>query len=304
MKKIKTMEENIKENNLVLLKKILYPDDNYKPTSEDYNVAISYLYGVEKATSIKEIIISILKKYEVIKKESILDDEQFDAVFKLITNFSSNLQFLYEGLKDKKVEKIITLESPPLKINQQNEYIGQYIFNENRIGTYYETIKKVFDNNVNIDLIQKFIDNRIGFFDIIPIPLPFDSDIRKRWASEEIFCINSKPLTVYLFEWALENFIKKSEAKITAELKFAIGMPTNTSVSILDYYSSNELSLKDLDLHEEQKSIKLKSLKVTNNNKTKGRYPNLIGMTLPLFKSNVIDSSNYPNTELIKLAFN
>lgn len=295
MKKLTNIGEDKKEKLRLLLKNVLYNTVS-TISDEEYVSAISYLYGidVEIKPTLKELIQYILIKYEVIAKKD-YNDKGCEEVIKVIKQFPSKLDCLYKSLKEKKVQKIIVFEAPPLKIDKNFNYVGKYIFDSKPISNiYYSSIQEAFEINEEESLIDVLSKKEIGFFDIIPLPLPFDSDIRKKWSTEEVFKIGDKPITVHLFEWALEKFIDKSGCTITSETKFAIGMPTNTSVSIFDYYSIHNNNFQ---------RIHLDSLKETNNNLTKSQYSNLDGITLPLFKSNIVGSNNYPNAKLIKLAF-
>lgn len=313
MKSSKIITSEDKEKLLNILKSFLY---NIKERDDEKICkSICFLYGLEFENN-KEIIFEyILNKYsndlmKELKKNS--KELPFTKIIEEILNFRTNLEDLQKGLKD--IENFISFEAPPFKVNTNIEYNGEYIFSKTPIvsNAYYSSIIKSFTTEeTDFSLTKLLIENKTGFFDIIPLPLPFDSDLRKKWSTNDNFKISGKPLTVHLFEWALIEFLNKIHIKKTdlSGLKFALGMPTNTSVSILDYYSENKLliSINNNSFEISKKNeggSNLSSIKLVNGILSKAGKESLKGMTIPLFKSNVVASSNFPNSELIKLAFN
>lgn len=309
--KTKTSEKD-KEQLLNDLKSFLYNNDK---NNEIICKSICFLYGLEFENEEELIFEYILNKYsnDLMKKlKKNLKELPINKIINVILNFQTNLQDLQEGLNN--IKNIISFEAPPFKVNKNIEYNGEYVFSKDPIvsNAYYSSIKNTFETEeADCLLTELLIKNETGFFDIIPLPLPFDSDLRKKWSTNDNFNISGKPLTVHLFEWALIDFLNKInfEKVDISDLNFALGMPTNTSVSILDYYSENELKIsrinKSFKISEKNEcGTTLSSIKSVNSIDSKVGKNTLKGMTIPLFKSNVVGSSNFPNSELIKLAFN
>jgi hypothetical protein len=153
---------------------------------------------------------------------------------------------------------------------------------------------------------------------MFPLPLSkenkFKKDhIRKFWSSNSEWMIGGKPLPVVLFELGLINFILKNKS-FSKNLSFAFGTPENTSCSIFEYYAENNLIIykkkgsnqfKDIifatppDKKKYDLFINYEICK-ENNRLT---HQEKKGVLFPLFKANVIDSSGWPNSDLMKNAF-
>ena len=126
------------------------------------------------------------------------------------------------------------------------------------------------------------------FFDLLMMPIPLSSDVRKSWFDKNCFFIEDKPLPVYLFEMNLKYLISK-KINFTASPNFAIGTPHMTALPIFKYFSgsSDQFHL---------------SLSVTNDVKTR-QIDELGHLVLPLFKACFVNASNNPDGNLLKLAF-
>ena len=128
------------------------------------------------------------------------------------------------------------------------------------------------------------------------IPFPFTSAIRKNWSKDKKYEINEKKLPVLLLEWAIERFKKKmTKADLfSSNCKIALGTPLLTSVSIFEYYSDK--------LFELDNSIKVDLSRINSPMAFKKMECN--ATIFPLFKSNVVGASKYPEQDLVKNAFN
>jgi hypothetical protein len=197
--------------------------------------------------------------------------------------------------------KTIIYEAPPylISINKfdgttNTEFIAEFILDDKCSSPYSNAIRGCFnDQNSSINEILK--NNDCGFFDVIPMPLPINSDLRNKWATEDRFVISGKRIFVHFFEWAIENF--KSQAKISSEQnhKIAIGIPLNNAITLYEKYAPQEIV--EFGTHENQKILFNEPHSIEFANKK-------LGLWIHPFKNCVISTSNTPNSELMKLAFN
>ena len=132
--------------------------------------------------------------------------------------------------------------------------------------------------------------NNILFFDIIPVTLPFSTDIRTGWIKQKI---NEKPLLVSLLELAIKKNVADEKIIIDPNVKVAFVTPPKTSISIFDYYSDKKLKITD------EISV---DITIINDNTTKKKYNVGQDIILPMYKANAMMGANAPSTELLKLA--
>jgi hypothetical protein len=141
---------------------------------------------------------------------------------------------------------------------------------------------------------QNMANNLIGFIDLTLVPLPL-KQIREDWSTSAKFKIDEKQLPVWLFQWAIEDFIEKINYKIETNPLIAIGMPNKTSVSIFDYYAL----LTDV---EEIKDVKININETNEYTKKRFDETGLNKVNLRLYKSNVTSGMGFPNGLLMKVA--
>lgn len=206
-----------------------------------------------------------------------------------------SLQKYFDSLKYP-ISKTLIYEAPPylISIDEQNEknFEAEFIFDQKCLSPYVNAIKNCFThNNGKVDVI--LIDNSVGFFDVIPIPIPINSDLREKWATDKKFIIDNKRIFVHFFEWALEIYLFKLNEKFeTEDHKIAIGIPLKNAISIYEHAKNNndwpgyELDINFCDAH--------------NFNDT---YTKPEGLWVQPYKNCIIGSSNTPSGELMKLAF-
>jgi|GEM_PF-5072641 len=184
------------------------------------------------------------------------------------------------------VSKILVYEAPPY---QKAGDTLNYLLLEGASGPYVTAIKKYFsdDENVTPPVSEILNNNNILFFDLLMIPIPLSSDVRKMWLKDECFLIDRKPLPVYLFEMNLE-YLSSKEIKFANSPVFAIGTPHLTALPIFKYYSKNKCEF-------------FESLRITNDIDTR-KLDNLKNLVLPLFKACFVNASNNPDGALLKHA--
>jgi hypothetical protein len=229
-------------------------------------------------------------------------DGQLNMILKhLQSGFISNKKHYSEYLqalscklyqtKDK-VKHVIIYEAPPC--------VGSYILGcgkdeYTKISTYWKPIEAVlspFDCNETPS--QNMANNLIGFIDLTLVPLPL-KQIREDWSTSAKFKIDEKQLPVWLFQWAIEDFIEKINDEIETNPLIAIGMPNKTSVSIFDYYAL----LTDV---EEIKAVKININETNEYTKKRFDETGLNKVNLRLYKSNVTSGMGFPNGLLMKVA--
>jgi hypothetical protein len=252
----------------------------------------------------------ILRKITNIKK---IDQESIKTIIN--TSWKTQIR-LIKRLVEKfdTVNHLIIYEAPPSKINITKEtYVGDFILNKTSKSPYKNAISTAFkEEESENDLSATLVEKNTYFMDIIPVPIPFNPDIRSAWATEKKFNIDGKQLTVHLFEKAIIKFANNFKGKIDKDLIIAIGMPRNTSAALYDYYSSKVhyvIDCADGICIVDKKPVfcgYLFKIDLTKTNAVlatqKIKNPKLKGITLPLFKSCFVDTSGQPNGTLLKIA--
>lgn len=161
--------------------------------------------------------------------------------------------------------------------------------------------------------LKKVVTSEIVYIDLILAPIYIDSELRKAWSTKDEFLFEDKQLPVILFEWAIEHFkhsTRNFRMKNIKENKLfsnnclvAFGTPINTSVSIYEYFADKMFLIdtygaktprkeNHIDLTQLNSSIAFRKFE------NRGR-----GVVFPMFKSNVIGGSRYPDSMLVKHAF-
>jgi hypothetical protein len=263
-----------------------------------------------KNKNIEKLDNVITKKIQDIKK---IDSEIIPEIIN--TSWKNQIEYiskLHEEFKNvDSINNLVIYEAPPSKIDiSRKTHVGDFILMEESTSPYKYAINNAFGMRSGEVLSKTLVENHTYFMDIIPVPIPFNPDIRKAWATDEKFKIEEKQLTVHLFEKAIEKFAFKFKDKIHKNLKIAIGMPRNTSAALYDYYSSEVHYVKEkgdkifIERTWEAEYLFKIDLRKTNADlaKEKIKYPTLKGITLPLFESCFVDTSGQPNSTLLKIA--
>lgn len=319
----------------------LYEDltqDEFEASKEAIiNTSLNFIYdGSKDSKSYKwinrfkasiyetEILKSLLeekdkkKAYEIIKKIKNIKLINLRSIETIIYNGWKNQIKLINTLdinlkKLDLINNLVAYEAPPSKINiSKHIHVGDFILNPNSTSPYKNAINDAFGCKSSDDLSKTLVNNNTYFMDIIPVPIPFNPNIRKAWATEKKFNINDKQLTVHLFEKAIIKFANKFKGKICKELIIAIGMPRNTSAALYDYYSSkvhyvidcnDGICIVDKEPDNCNYLFKIDLTKTNADLATqKIKNPALKGVTLPLFESCFVDTSGQPNGTLLKIA--
>ena len=231
--------------------------------------------------------------------------------------------------KGKKIKYLLVYEAPPF--DKKENY---FLFSNG--GSYGAPIKDCFDTpETKKTIIDILVENNVGFFDLIMAGIPIAEanisisgkakPIRYFWSSDEKWKIGDKQLPIILFELGIFNLLKEGLAFDDRPL-IAIGTPVNTSSSIFEFYSKQYLEVYKKENWEiEDKSIVTEcdfDNIIFNTPKTKG-FKEILTVNLslintpstfeirgtkgeiyPLFKANIIGSSNFPSGNLLKNAFN
>lgn len=198
---------------------------------------------------------------------------------------------------------LIISEASPIKWHKGDILKINYIFDlqNNGVGVYRDEPFLAFEGNYPETIKDVLKRKKVGFIDLIPIPIPISSTLRSNWASEDKFNILNKPITVLLLEWAIEHFIVECKSRniiLSPDLKLCFMMPGNTSMSIFNYFEiyrkkglfvgstfiPNDMILKS---NKGLKEIYFQKLSKTN---------------LPLYKMNGCGAGNLPKKELIQNA--
>jgi hypothetical protein len=194
--------------------------------------------------------------------------------------------------KIKCVDKTLVYEAPPFKIkitidekgNLMSEFKAAHIFDGDCTSNYANAIKGNSDDTVQ-DILNS---NKIGFFDVIPIPLPITSEMRKKWATHENYFIEGKRLFVHFFEWAKDAYLESIKLDtLQKDHQFAVGIPLNNAITLYEYF------------HDSKEECYEKFC--TLNNPTENK---LEGLWLPLYKNCIMGTSNTPSGELLRRHFN
>jgi hypothetical protein len=287
------------------------PDDR-----NNLNVGLNLFFGnFKEITKIKNnekwkdfFKKSIKEKYETLDKngndkfklkdpaKGVLDNWQsVDYINKAREKWlviDDSLKTYFENLE--LVEKTLIYEAPPylLSIDKSGNlnFEAEFIFDERCSSPYVNAIKNCFNMENRKAISEILIENNTGFFDVIPIPIPINSDLREKWATEDKFVINGKRIFVHFFEWALKIYLRKLKSIDLVNHKFAIGIPLKNAVTLYEYAEGNaDWPIRGANfcaLHEFNEANKKQ-----------------VGLWVQRYKNCIIGSSNTPSGDLMKLAF-
>jgi hypothetical protein len=280
-----------KENILTILNRKIeeVANDREEIDNKDVEITdITEIIGLTKIENFQKLIYKvIIDGTEAIKK----DHESYLGKLKPS-----------EPITSEPIKYIIIGEAPPfsfIKNLDKSElkliFENNYILSKKNAGIWQSSIRAAFgiaieekDNTTPVKFIEGLVDNNILFFDIIPVTLPFSTDIRKGWISKEI---HNKPLLISLLDLAIEK--NTANLSIDPNVKVAFVTPPKTSISIFDYYSDKKLKITD------EISV---DITIINDNTTKKKYNVGKEIILPMYKANAMMGANAPSFELLKLA--
>ncbi len=217
---------------------------------------------------------------------------EFSAIIEKIRNnwhtvFYAHNKHLSSFIESFQVSKILVYEAPPYQADESSNI--NYLLLDDASGSYVTAIKTYSQPEINSNDIAEILrESKVLFFDLLMMPIPLSSDVRKSWFDKNCFFIEDKPLPVYLFEMNLKYLISK-KINFTASPNFAIGTPHLTALPIFKYYSSKT-------------GVFHSSLRATNDIETR-QIAELGRLVLPLFKACFVNASNNPDGNLLKLAF-
>lgn len=312
------MKPMYNKHDLNCLKKCFY--EELKDDDENLNIGLNVFFGNDPENNEKwiesfgEKIIELTEKRSESEKVTItrkkISQENFKnidpkkiiqegrqkwiEIKKLLNEFLTNLK---KELDPNKLAQTLIYEAPPYKItyntdNESIEFAASFIFDDNCSSAYAQSIKDWADDSVNPSNI--LANKKTGFFDIIPIPLPINSELRTLWATDDKFLIEGKRIFIHFVEWAVADYLdrlKKSKIEVSDDHKVAIGVPLNNAVTLYEYYESNNHEVKGL----------LKELLTPNDFNKKAKI--YTGIWLQHYKSSIISPGNKPIGKLICNAF-
>jgi hypothetical protein len=230
----------------------------------------------------KEIETKEIIKQAFLKKNSI--KQQLKSLYANKSTFKSTI--IYEA-----PPYLLSIMEKDGSLN--NEFVAEFILDDKCSSPYSNAIRGCF-NNKETQILDILTKNDCGFFDVIPIPLPINSNLRNQWATEEKFVFDGKKIFVHFFEWAIENYIKEAEISKDEKHKIAIGIPLNNAITLYEHFAPTKIV----------KFGKHKNHKITfNDPHTIDLKNKKSGLWIHPFKNCVISTSNTPNAELMKLAF-
>ena len=304
-----------KPDDLNYLKELFYNIENYSEIEkEQLNKSLNLFYGLasDNNNKWKKNFKDVIKGKGGIsnsgkQKYTKISKAEFDQVTTQIIiekalekkkDIKNKLKKLYKS--EKPFKTTIIYEAPPylLSIKEKNgspnnKFVAEFILDDNCSSPYSNAIRGCFDNEKE-PILDILTSNECGFFDVIPMPLPINSDLRNMWATEDKFVIKGKRIFVHFFEWGIENYIKQAEISKDKKHRIAIGIPLNNAITLYEHFAAKKIV--KFGCHKNQKisfndphSIDFKDKKS--------------GLWIHPFKNCVISTSNTPNAELMKLAF-
>jgi len=285
-------------------------DDNLRERFTELDAIHKKIYNEESQNKKNELI---TKLYSICIKDD------FKKFIEKVINTWKDIHEKYLKYLNTLIEidHIIVYEAPPCTLEGEISY---FLITDQ--GRYSTALKSCFNEESTKSIINVLKDHKVGYFDLIMFPLPLkkenkfkENHIRKYWSSETEWTIGGKPLPVVLFELGLINFIINKKI-FSKKINFAFGSPENTSCSIFEYYANNRLIIykkkgsydfrdiifnTPIDVQEYELIIDYDIS--TENNRLTYVNMNMPGVLFPLFKASVIDSSGWPNSDLMKNAF-
>jgi hypothetical protein len=265
---------------------------------------LSFLNESEK----KEAKLELNKLKEIKKNRSLFNEKRNLLKWhKLIEAINEARTKYINSIRGKKLDYILISEAPMLNYHSK-KFLCNYIFGENeKIGSYrkvpYEAFNGEKENPTGVDLIEIFKNNKVGFFDLIPIPLPkIDTELRRLWSQDDEFKIEGLPRTMFFLKLAFENFMTSSGCNINESTKVILMMPPNTAMGIISFYLTAEEKLKE-GIDERLKQLS-NNITIQNTNMDLLNNQCLAGVPVRLHRQIVMNGSGGPDLKLFKHALN
>ncbi len=277
---------------------------------------INLLYTGNSRTNVRETKIKINKiiksngNEELVRWDFGKYNNWKDCVKKDVIQRKEN--YLKALLKvDTPIKYIIFSEAPKLTWKSGEIPSSAYLFGKKPVsGNYQRAPLKAFNSKSSI--INTFAKHRVAFIDLLDLPLPINGNLREEWNYE--FEIGGIPLSVFLLENAIENFIIKSNniskenkklnnIKFDSDIYFAFMMPPKTSMGIIEHYFKQK---KSINITIDDINVYLSNERIVqcNNNYTKFFKLELKQEILPLYSRVAMSGSNTPSDLLLKHALN
>jgi hypothetical protein len=318
MAQAKKTEINYSYKDLEYLKELFYNiHDVSKIDNKKLNISLNLFYGYPADDNIawkkafeKSVITGKIKTKNGKQKLIYIEATKFKnlSTDDLIASFFNKKQGILNKLTDlytqNEIDKTVIYEAPPYLLlieEDPNEIhkklVSEFILDDRCDSPYSNAIKNCFNVTESPlepeepETLSKILkSNKCGFFDVIPLPLPINKDLRNKWATENKYFINEKRIFVHFFEWAIENYFSKVK-KTEGEHKLAVGIPLNNAITLYEYYDDNTIKSIDFELK-------------FNNPHSKGIIKQKkAGLWIQPYKNCIISTSNTPNGDLMKLAF-
>jgi hypothetical protein len=195
-------------------------------------------------------------KSSIESKKTELIDEWISLVQGIHDAYIDYLNGLFK--ESNEIKYVIISEAPMLTIKEENENIlfdCKYIFSQQHenVGSYrkvpFDALQKINGilnhkkgNPSANELINLFIEKRVLFLDLIPLPLPkVDSVLRKNWSTNPKYFINNEPRVITFLRCSLAfifEFVKNRnhEEICFSETQIALMMPSNSALGIINFY--------------------------------------------------------------------
>jgi hypothetical protein len=221
----------------------------------------------------------------------------------LVKGIKESNEDYIDNIKQLQLDYLVISEAPMLNF-ESGKFSCNYVFGENpKVGSYRKVPYKAFggtDESLSIsscDLIKIFKNKKVGFFDLIPIPLPkIDTELRRLWSQDIDYYIDDLPRTIYFLKLAFENFINNSECTMSEKTKVILMMPPNTAMGIISFYLGKKVT-KITDLDNLSKMFIRE-----NNNCNVVRNVDLNGIPVRLHRQIVMNGSGGPDLKLFQHA--
>jgi len=293
---------------LLILKEMFYTDMVYEgDNAERFTSALNLFYGYPADTTPhwKEAFKKVVKKPSKSNEKGVqVSQTEFKAVpVELIIgsalakgrDIKQKLKSLYFGTE---FRRTLIYEAPPYSLliqdpskPEEGELVAKFILDERCGGPYANAILNCFKSPAKSSVHQSLRANHCGFFDVIPIPLPINSELRNLWATDERYLIDGKRIFVHFFEWAVEKYIDQVSIVSTKPHRLAVGIPLNNAITLYEHYEAHgPLVFKGNKIEfNAPHSLPFSAKKV--------------GLWIHAFKNCIISRSNTPTGDLMELAF-
>ena len=262
-----------------------YPAEDTEQWNLGFRDGVKKPVGKTKKGDLK-LDVFPLKEFKALSVQPIID-----AALVKAKDIKKKLVGFYKGLN---FNKTVIYEAPPYLLSidaTSSDFVAEFILDDSCTSPYAKAITSCFNASENTPVMDTLRANHCGFFDVIPFPLPINSDLRNLWAADERYLIDGKRIFVHFFEWAVEKYLRQASVVTTGPHQLAIGIPLNNAITLYEHYAANGPLVFNgvhIDFNAPH-SIPFSDKKV--------------GLWIHAFKNCIISSSNTPTADLMKLAF-